>query len=146
MKIIKNNDTLVYALGGLGEVGKNMYCFECDNEIIITDVGITFPTGDLPGVDYIIPDFTYLKKNESKIKAVFITHGHEDHIGAIPFLLNYLNVPAIYAPNQAVGLIRKKLEDRNIHYKNLYIYNENTKVKFRNFTVEFFRTTHSIPD
>ena len=146
MKIIKNNDTLVYALGGLGEVGKNMYCFECGNEIIITDVGITFPTGDLPGVDYIIPDFTYLKKNESKIKAVFITHGHEDHIGAIPFLLNYLNVPAIYAPNQAVGLIRKKLEDRNIHYKNLYIYNENTKVKFKNFTVEFFRTTHSIPD
>ena len=146
MNFIKNNDTLVYALGGLGEVGKNMYCFECGNEIIITDVGITFPTGDLPGVDYIIPDFTYLKKNESKIKAVFITHGHEDHIGAIPFLLNYLNVPAIYAPNQAVGLIRKKLEDRNIHYKNLYIYNENTKVKFKNFTVEFFRTTHSIPD
>ena len=146
MKIIKNNDTLVYALGGLGEVGKNMYCFECGNEIIITDVGITFPTGDLPGVDYIIPDFTYLKKNESKIKAVFITHGHEDHIGAIPFLLSSINVPAIYAPNQAVGLIKKKLEDRNIQYKNLYIYNENTKVKFRNFTVEFFRTTHSIPD
>ena len=146
MKIIKNNDTLVYALGGLGEVGKNMYCFECGNEIIITDVGITFPTGDLPGVDYIIPDFTYLKKNEAKIKAVFITHGHEDHIGAIPFLLSSINVPAIYAPNQAVGLIKKKLEDRNIHYKNLYIYNENTKVKFRNFTVEFFRTTHSIPD
>lgn len=147
MKILNNNsETLVYALGGLGEVGKNMYCFECGNEIIITDVGITFPSGDLPGVDYIIPDFTYLKKNESKVKAVFITHGHEDHIGAIPFLLNYINVPAIYAPNQAVGLIKKKLEDRNINYKNLYIYNEKTKVKFRNFSVEFFRTTHSIPD
>lgn len=146
MKIIKNNDTLVYALGGLGEVGKNMYCFECGNEIIITDVGITFPTGDLPGVDYIIPDFTYLKKNESKVKALFITHGHEDHIGGIPFLLNYINIPAIYAPNQAVGLIRKKLADKNINYKNLYIYNENTKVKFKNFIVEFFRTTHSIPD
>ena len=146
MKIIKNNDTLVYALGGLGEVGKNMYCFECGNEIIITDVGITFPTGDLPGVDYIIPDFTYIKKNESKVKALFITHGHEDHIGGIPFLLNYINIPAIYAPNQAVGLIRKKLADKNINYKNLYIYNENTKVKFKNFIVEFFRTTHSIPD
>ena len=145
-KILNNSETLVYALGGLGEVGKNMYCFECGNEIIITDVGITFPTGDLPGVDYIIPDFTYLKKNESKVKALFITHGHEDHIGGIPFLLNYINVPVIYAPNQAVGLIRKKLDDRNISYKNLYVYNENTKVKFKNFSVEFFRTTHSIPD
>ena len=146
MNFIKNNDTLVYALGGLGEVGKNMYCFECGNEIIITDVGITFPTGDLPGVDYIIPDFTYLKKNESKIKALFITHGHEDHIGGIPFLLSTVNIPVIYAPNQAVGLIRKKLEEKSISYKNLYVYNENTKVKFRNFTIEFFRTTHSIPD
>lgn len=146
MKFFENNETLVYALGGLGEVGKNMYCFECGNEIIITDVGITFPSGELPGVDYIIPDFTYLKKNESKIKALFITHGHEDHIGGIPFLLSYINIPAIYAPNQAVGLIRKKLEDKNIKYKNLYVYTEQTKVKFKNFNVEFFRTTHSIPD
>ena len=146
MKFFENNETLVYALGGLGEVGKNMYCFECGNEIIITDVGITFPSGELPGVDYIIPDFTYLKKNESKIKALFITHGHEDHIGGIPFLLSYINIPAIYAPNQAVGLIRKKLEDKNIKYKNLYVYTEQTKVKFKNISVEFFRTTHSIPD
>ena len=146
MKFFENNETLVYALGGLGEVGKNMYCFECGNEIIITDVGITFPSGELPGVDYIIPDFTYLKKNESKIKALFITHGHEDHIGGIPFLLSYINIPAIYAPNQAVGLIRKKLEDKNIKYNNLYVYTEQTKVKFKNFNVEFFRTTHSIPD
>ena len=146
MKFFENNETLVYALGGLGEVGKNMYCFECGNEIIITDVGITFPSGELPGVDYIIPDFTYLKKNESKIKALFITHGHEDHIGGIPFLLSYINIPAIYAPNQAVGLIRKKLEDKNIKYKNLYVYTEQTKAKFKNISVEFFRTTHSIPD
>ena len=146
MKFFENNETLVYALGGLGEVGKNMYCFECGNEIIITDVGITFPSGELPGVDYIIPDFTYLKKNESKIKALFITNGHEDHIGGIPFLLSYINIPAIYAPNQAVGLIRKKLEDKNIKYKNLYVYTEQTKVKFKNISVEFFRTTHSIPD
>ena len=146
MKFFENNDTLVYALGGLGEVGKNMYCFECGNEIIITDVGITFPSGELPGVDYIIPDFTYLKKNEHKIKALFITHGHEDHIGGIPFLLSYIDIPAIYAPNQAVGLIRKKFEDKNIKYKNLYVYTEQTKVKFKNISVEFFRTTHSIPD
>ena len=147
MKITNNiNDTKIFALGGLGEVGKNMYCVMTGNEIIITDVGITFPSDDLPGVDYIIPDFTFLKKNESKIKALIITHGHEDHIGGIPFLLQTVNVPYIYSPNQAAGLIRKKLEDRNINYKNLYVYDENTKIKFKTMSVEFFRTTHSIPD
>ena len=146
MKTIENNDTFIFALGGLGEVGKNMYCFMTDDEIIITDVGITFPSGELPGVDYIIPDFTFLKKNEKKIKALVITHGHEDHIGGIPFLLQQVNVPAIYSPNQAVGLIQKKLDERGINYKNLYAYQENTILKFKNMSVEFFRTTHSIPD
>ena len=146
MKLFDNNDTLIFALGGLGEVGKNMYCIEYGNEIIITDAGIVFPSNELPGVDYIIPDFTYLKKNENKIKALFITHGHEDHIGGIPFLLSYINIPAIYAPNQAAGLIRKKLEDKNIKYKNLFVYTEQSKIKFKNINVEFFRTTHSIPD
>ena len=147
MKLINNtNDTKVFALGGLGEVGKNMYCIMTGNELIITDVGITFPSDDMPGVDYIIPDFTFLKKNESKIKALFITHGHEDHIGGIPFLLQAVNIPAIYCPNQAAGLIRKKLAERNINYKNLFVYDENTKVKFKTMTVEFVRTTHSIPD
>lgn len=146
MKLFEGEKTLIFALGGLGEVGKNMYCVMHNNEIIITDVGITFPQGELPGVDYIIPDFTFLKKNESKIKAVFITHGHEDHIGAIPFLLQNIEIPKIYAPNQAVGLIRRKLEDRNIRYDNLITYNENTKVKFKYIEVEFFMTTHSIPD
>jgi len=147
LKLINNtNDTKVFALGGLGEVGKNMYCIMTGNELIITDVGITFPSDDMPGVDYIIPDFTFLKKNENKIKALFITHGHEDHIGGIPFLLQAVNVPAIYCPNQAAGLIRKKLAERNINYKNLFIYDENTKVKFKTMTVEFVRTTHSIPD
>lgn len=147
MKLINNtNDTKVFALGGLGEVGKNMYCIMTGNELIITDVGITFPSDEMPGVDYIIPDFTFLKKNENKIKALFITHGHEDHIGGIPFLLQAVNVPAIYCPNQAAGLIRKKLAERNIHYRNLFVYDENTKVKFKTMTVEFVRTTHSIPD
>ena len=146
MKLINNNDTKIFALGGLGEVGKNMYCVQVKNEIVIIDVGITFPSDELPGVDYIIPDFSFLKKNESKIKAVFITHGHEDHIGGIPFLLQTVNIPVIYSPNQAAGLIRKKLEDKGINYKNLIIYDEKTKVKFKNMSVEFFRTTHSIPD
>jgi ribonuclease J len=147
LKLINNViDTKIFALGGLGEVGKNMYCVMTGNELIITDAGITFPSDDMPGVDYIIPDFTFLKKNESKIKALFITHGHEDHIGGIPFLLNSVNIPAIYAPNQAIGLIRKKLEERNINFKFLYAYDEKTKIKFKNMSVEFFRTTHSIPD
>ena len=146
MKLFENNDTKIFALGGLGEVGKNMYCFMTGDEIIITDVGIIFPSGELPGVDYIIPDFTFLKKNEKKIKALVITHGHEDHIGGIPFLLQTVNVPAIYSPNQAVGLIQKKLDERGIHFKNLHAYNENTVLKFKNMSVEFFRTTHSIPD
>ena len=146
MKFFDEGDTKVFALGGLGEVGKNMYCVMTGNEIIITDAGITFPEGDLLGVDYVIPDFTFLKKNENKIKALFITHGHEDHIGGIPFLLQTVNVPAIYAPNQAVGLIKRKLEDRNIRYDNLKVYTEDTKVKFKTMEVEFFRTTHSIPD
>jgi len=146
MKFFDDTDTKVFALGGLGEVGKNMYCVMTGNEIIITDAGITFPEGDLLGVDYVIPDFTFLKKNENKIKALFITHGHEDHIGGIPFLLQAVNIPVIYAPNQAVGLIRRKLEDRNIRYDNLKVYTEDTKVKFKTMEVEFFRTTHSIPD
>lgn len=146
MKFFEGEDTKIFALGGLGEVGKNMYCVMHGNEIIITDVGITFPGDELMGIDYVIPDFTFLKKNESKIKALFITHGHEDHIGGIPFLLQTVNIPYIYAPNQAVGLIRKKLEERNIQYKNLIVYDEKTKVKFKNIEVEFFRTTHSIPD
>ena len=146
MKNLKNDDTKIFALGGLGEIGKNMYCIMYKNEIIIIDAGVTFPQGDLTGIDYVIPDFTFLKQNEKKIKALFITHGHEDHIGAIPFLLQTVNIPAIYTPNQAYGLIKRKLSEKNIQYKNLYIYTEKDKIKFRNITVEFFRTTHSIPD
>ncbi len=146
MKFFEGADTKIFALGGLGEVGKNMYCVMHGNEIVITDAGIIFPQGELMGIDYVIPDFTFLKKNENKIKGLFITHGHEDHIGGIPFLLTQVNIPVIYAPNQAVGLIRKKLDERNIQYKNLYVYNEDTVVKFKNISVEFFRTTHSIPD
>lgn len=146
MKFKEEGDTKIFALGGLGEVGKNMYCVMHGNEIVITDAGMLMPDSTLMGVDYVIPDYTFLKKNEDKIKALFITHGHEDHIGGIPFLLQTVNIPLIYAPNQAVGLIRKKLEDRNIQYKNLIVYEEKTRVKFKNIEVSFFRTTHSIPD
>ncbi len=144
--IFKKDITYVMALGGLGEVGKNMYVVMHNDEIVITDAGVIFPGDDLMGIDYVIPDFSFLKQNESKIKGLFITHGHEDHIGGIPYLLQTVNIPAIYAPNQAACLIRKKLEDRGIKYNNLYVYTEKNKYKFKNLSVEFFRTTHSIPD
>ena len=146
MKFFENSDTKFFALGGLGEIGKNMYCVMHQNEIIIIDAGVMFPKDELMGIDYVIPDFSFLKKNESKIKALIITHGHEDHVGGIPFLLQTVNVPAIYAPKQATSLIRRKLEERNIRYKNLNVYTESSKLKFKHFEVEFFSTTHSIPD
>lgn len=146
MNLFNNEDTKVFALGGLGEVGKNMYCVMHKNELIILDAGVIFPGDDLLGIDYVVQDFTFLKQNESKIKALIITHGHEDHIGGIPFLIQTVNIPAIYAPNQAIGLIKKKLDERNLNYKTLYTYTENTNLKFKNIEVEFFRTTHSIPD
>ena len=143
---MKNINTQVFALGGLGEIGKNMYCIRHHDEIIIVDAGVMFPDDDLLGIDYVIPDFAYLKKNESKIKYLLITHGHEDHIGAIPFLLMQVNIPKIYAPSQAKELIEKKLIERNISYKNIFTYDEKTKLKTKHFNIEFFRTTHSIPD
>ena len=141
----KSDETKVIVLGGLGEVGRNMYCVMHKDEIIILDAGVSF-AGDLLGIDYVLPDYSFLKQNEDKIKALFITHGHEDHIGAIPFLLQMVSIPAIYAPNQAKELIDMKLKDRNIRYDNLYVYNDQTTVKFKYFEIDFIRTTHSIPD
>ena len=141
----KSDETKVIVLGGLGEVGRNMYCVMHKDEIIILDAGVSF-AGDLLGIDYVLPDYSFLKQNEDKIKALFITHGHEDHIGAIPFLLQTLNIPAIYAPNQAKELIKMKLEDRNIRYDTLFGYTEESTVQTKYFKIEFIRTTHSIPD
>ena len=142
----ETNETKIIVLGGLGEVGKNMYCVMHNDAIVIIDAGVSFPEDDLKGVDYVIPDFTFLKENENKIQALLITHGHEDHIGSIPFLLSQVNIPVIYAPNHAKQLIQKKLEDRNIRYDNLKVYDDKTKIKFKDIEVEFFIVTHSIPD
>ena len=142
----KTNETKIIVLGGLGEVGKNMYCVMHKDSIVIIDAGVSFPESELMGVDYVLPDITFLKENEDKIKALLITHGHEDHIGGIPFLLNAINVPAIYAPNHAKELIAVKLQDRNIRYDNLFVYTDQTKLKFQDIEIEFFKITHSIPD
>ena len=142
----ETNETKLIVLGGLGEVGKNMYCIMHKDAIVIIDAGVSFPESELMGVDYVLPDFTFLKENEDKIKALLITHGHEDHIGGIPFLLQSINIPAIYAPNHAKELIAVKLQDRNIRYDNLFVYTDQTKLKFKEIEIEFFRITHSIPD
>ncbi len=142
----KKNDTLIYALGGLGEVGKNMTCFEHDDEILIIDCGVMFPGEDLPGVDYVIPDFTTLVNNPKK-KILVITHGHEDHIGSIPFLLKSVKIDAFYAPKFAIGLINKKLEERKIIYsREIKVINNTSTVTTKHFKLGFFNTIHSIPD
>jgi len=138
----------IFALGGLGEVGKNTYCFETDRSLILVDAGVRFPEATLPGVDYVIPDYTHLKNNRSKIKALFITHGHEDHIGGIPFLVRSIHIPVIYAPRLAAALIRHKLEDARIRDEvRIVEIDSDTIVPIgEDFQVSFFRVTHSIPD
>ena len=141
-------DTLVYAMGGLGEVGKNMYCVEHDDEIIIIDCGVIFPDSDLLGVDYVIPDFTYLQQNQSKIKALVITHGNEDHIGGLPFFLKQVRIKEIWAGPFAKALIEKKLDEHHLlrSVKIREINSEESRIRTKYFSIGFVDTVHSIPD
>ena len=144
---VEKTDTLIYALGGLGEVGKNMYCYEHENEICIVDCGVLFPGDELLGVDYVIPDYHHLIRMNKKRKFLVITHGHEDHIGGIPFLLKQVQIDAIYAPRFAKALIQKKLsEHKGLENTKMIEINEDSRVSTRYFTVGFFNTIHSIPD
>ena len=142
----KNKETLVCALGGLGEVGKNMYVVMHEDELFIIDCGVMFPEDDLMGIDYVLADYTILKSMQDKIKGLIITHGHEDHIGGIPFLLQNIEIPVIYAPNIAGKLIRNKVSERNIPLPKMVTVNEELNIKTKHFDIEFFTTTHSIPD
>ena len=136
----------IISLGGLNEIGKNMTVYEYGNDIIVVDAGMGFPDNDMYGIDVVIPDFTYLIKNRDKIRGIFITHGHEDHIGSLPYLLRELNVP-VYATRMSAGLIKLKLEEHHLLGKTRLITCEaGETVKAGRFGVEFIHVNHSIAD
>ena len=140
----QNSNLKLMFLGGVGEIGKNMMALEYGDNIIIIDCGATFPNDDMPGIDLVVPDITYLKNNKDKIKGIVLTHGHEDHIGAIPFVLNDINT-TIYGSRLALGLVENKLKE----YPKLKVKMESVKerqvINLGCFQVEFIHVNHSIP-
>ena len=136
----------IIPLGGLNEIGKNMTVFECSNDIFILDCGLSFPDSDMPGVDIVIPDFAYVERNRDKIRGVVITHGHEDHIGGLCYLLKKVNVP-VYATRLTIGLIEGKLKEQGLYGRvKLNIVEPRKTVKMGCMAVEFIKVNHSIPD
>lgn len=134
------------ALGGLNEIGKNLYVYECCNDMFIVDCGLAFPDEEMPGVDLVVPDFTYLEKNRDKFRGIVITHGHEDHIGALPYLLKKINVP-IYGTRLTLGLVEGKLKEHGLlSQSSLNVVEPRQNVKMGCMSVEFIRVNHSIPD
>lgn len=144
--VFKKNKLKIIPLGGLQEVGKNITVFEYENDIVVVDCGVSFPEDDMLGIDLVIPDFTYLVKNKDRIRGLVITHGHEDHIGSIPYLLKELNVP-IYATKLTCGLINNKLEEHRLTKKaKMHIVKQGDKITLGKFKIEFIKSCHSIPD
>src|SRR5436305_2724656 len=144
--LTKENIRLV-PLGGLGEVGKNMMVVEYGNDIIIIDAGVMFPDDEMFGVDLVIPDTSYLNDKKDRIRGILITHGHEDHVGAIPYVLPMLGFPPVFATRLTQGLINVKLKERKLLDKaTVNLINPGDKLDFGQFKAEFFRVNHSIPD
>src|SRR5215475_10239871 len=136
----------VIPLGGLGEFGMHMMALRCSGTIIVVDAGVMFPDEELLGVDIIVPDITYLLERKSEVKAIFLTHGREDHIGALPFILPYLNVP-VYGSSFTMGLVRNKLEQHGLlDQTDLHTITPKQPIEIGCFSVEFFQVTHSIVD
>ena len=145
-KVRKRRCVKVIPIGGLGEIGKNITAIEYDDEIIVIDCGISFPDEDMYGVDLVIPDVTYLIENKEKVKGLFLTHGHEDHIGAIPYILKQINMP-IYGTKLTVGLVENKLEEHKMmDMVTIYPVESGDTVAFEKIKVEFIKATHSIAD
>lgn len=145
-KEIRRTPVRIIPLGGLNEIGKNMTVFECSNDMFILDCGLAFPDADMPGVDIVIPDFTYVERNAEKIRGIVITHGHEDHIGGLAYLLKKVNVP-VYATRLTIGLIEGKLKEQGIlNQVKLNVVEPRKTVKMGCMAVEFIKVNHSIPD
>jgi ribonuclease J len=141
------NETLsIFALGGVYEIGKNMYGIQCGDEIVLIDCGSKFPDESYLGIDLIIPDISYLLENQEKVRALIVTHGHEDHIGGIPYFLRQLNVP-VYGTRLTLGLIELKLKEHNLlHQSTLISIDRHSTISLGSLTISFFQTNHSIPD
>ena len=139
-----NNKVKVMALGGLNEIGKNMTVIEYKDEIVVIDAGLSFPEDEMLGVDIVIPDITYLLKNKDKVKGIFITHGHEDHIGALPYILKKIDVP-VYGTRLSIGLIEVKLKEHKLNNVKLNVVTPKQIIKLKNISVEFIKNNHSIP-
>ncbi|SDC19914.1 ribonuclease J [Succiniclasticum ruminis] len=135
----------IIPLGGLGEIGKNMTAFRYDNDLILIDAGLMFPEDDMLGIDLVIPDITYLIENQDKLKGIFLTHGHEDHIGALPFILKQLDVP-VYGTALTLGILEGRLEEAGVSTANLNVVKSGDRVRAGAFKLEFMRVNHSIPD
>jgi len=141
-----NHSVLIFALGGVGEIGKNMYVVQCDDDIVVIDAGLKFPEEEMLGIDMVIPDITYLEENRSKVRGIIITHGHEDHIGGLPYVLKHLNVP-VYATKLTFGLIEAKLKEAGIlNETKRVLINSDSEIVLGRMKATFFRVNHSIPD
>jgi ribonuclease J len=137
---------MIFALGGVGEIGKNMYVVQYGNDIVVIDSGLKFPEEDMLGIDIVIPDIGYLTENKDKVRGILLTHGHEDHIGGLPYVLKFLNVP-LYGTKLTLGLVETKLKEANLlgETKRILI-NSDTELTLGSITATFFKTNHSIPD
>ncbi|GAE24314.1 Zn-dependent hydrolase [Halalkalibacter wakoensis JCM 9140] len=136
----------VFALGGVGEIGKNMYVVEVNDDILVVDAGLMFPDDDMLGVDIVIPDVSYLVENAERVQGIFLTHGHEDHIGGLSYVLKKVNVP-VYGTKLTLGLVEEKLKEAGIfRHTTLHLIDANSRLTVGSTQVSFFRTNHSIPD
>src|ERR671933_2125877 len=141
-----DNETLqVIPLGGLGEIGKNMTAVRQESGMILVDAGMSFPDEEMPGIDLVLPDFTYLREHASELNGIVLTHGHEDHVGALPYLLREFDVP-VYATRLTLGLVRSKLQEFGIKRSDLREIKAGDTQKLGGFGLEFIQVNHSIPD